>query len=979
MSHRQDFRAEGLGVNDDPPAQLALRLRTLRAQRGLSMGGLQQRSQLGKTTVSQALNGTRVPSEATVVSLARALGTQAEPLLALRQQACPTPSGTVVTPANSRMMTSFEDRYRRYVADWNQQLTVVGLDLSRPDRQCWPLDAAYLSLELAQAADGWQVTGEATGPSSVVRRAEQALAGRRRVLLKGLAGSGKTTLLQWLAVAAATDTLPEDLADWRGRIPFVLPLRTLIRRGRLPQPQEFLADTATPLASLQPDNWADSVLPHRGLVLVDGVDEVPHEHRQATRQWLEALLTAYKDMYMVVTTRPSAVPEGWLASQKFTELTVRPMSSADTRLFISRWHAAAGHSASGDEERAHLRDLEDALQVTVRTQRDLSQLSTTPLMCALICALHRERRGHLPHGRMELYAAALSMLLIRRDHERGITMPEGIQLTEQQSTRLLQRLAYWLIRNQQTEMDRATALALLDDALPAMPSVASQGNAEQVLEHLISRAGLIREPAADTVDFVHRTFQDYLGAQAAIDIRDVPLLVNHAHDDQWEDVIRMAVAHARPQEAAALLTDLIERGDREEEHRPRLHLLAAASLHYATEIHPDVRNIVEQRASALLPPRSFKEADLLAGLGPGILDLLPRSTDGLENDEVGAVIRTAAAIGGDQAYAVLQQLSSTLPVPNGYMSADHELSEGWGNFDAHEYAQDILLPRQHGAQSPTLTVRTHEQLETLALLKPIRRISFHGQFTAADIARHLSPEHTRLLQVSECQSLEDLQFIRDLPALQEIAMSECIQLSHLDDLAGLPLLSLRLLQMADTLSFETLADLPALTHLALYTVLPWRSLQQLPAPDGLTQLALGGWISAAVTGISRFSQLHTLIVNHQLDEIEWEEVASLPHLTELFVGECDLESTPRMLSIQRLNAHSERNDIPIHLIPELFPNLEHLSLNCRGWTPDITPLHEVRGLRISLANALQVRGLDAFPPGAVSIHPRPRTAPAQNP
>ncbi|MGW3690246.1 hypothetical protein [Streptomyces sp. NPDC005125] len=35
-----------------------------------------------------------------------------------------------------------------------------------------------------------------------------------------------------------------------------------------------------------------------------------------------------------------------------------------------------------------------------------------------------------------------------------------------------------------------------------------------MLEHLIGRTGLLRTPAADTVDFVHRTFQDYLGAQA---------------------------------------------------------------------------------------------------------------------------------------------------------------------------------------------------------------------------------------------------------------------------------------------------------------------------------------------------------------------------------------------------------------------------------------------------------------------------------
>ncbi|MCE0447639.1 hypothetical protein LT493_36885 [Streptomyces tricolor] len=41
----------------------------------------------------------------------------------------------------------------------------------------------------------------------------------------------------------------------------------------------------------------------------------------------------------------------------------------------------------------------------------MARLATNPLMCGLICALHRERRGYLPTGRKELYDAALTMLL----------------------------------------------------------------------------------------------------------------------------------------------------------------------------------------------------------------------------------------------------------------------------------------------------------------------------------------------------------------------------------------------------------------------------------------------------------------------------------------------------------------------------------------------------------------------------------------
>ncbi|GAA3372500.1 NACHT domain-containing protein [Streptomyces antimycoticus] len=963
--------------HEDPLAELALQLRHLRAQRGLQMGGLQQRTGLGRTTVSQALNGYKVPSEATLFALARALGTDVEPLLALRQAAMrlprsrdDSPRRVVRRPGRPTVQPSFEERYLSYVAERHSQLTVVGLNLSRPERACWPLDAAYLSLELAERREDWPADSEeADRPSVVVKRAEQAMAHCRRVLLRGLAGSGKTTLLQWLAVATARDELPEELAGWRGQVPFVLPLRTLVRRGPLPEPHEFLSAVGTPLAASQPEGWADGVLSQgKALVLVDGIDEVPQERRGPTRDWLEQLLAAYKDAHFVVTTRPSAVPEGWLSSSCFTELSVRPMSVADTEVFVCRWHTAARQSATTEAERSQLHDLEAALRVTARAQRDLAQLSSTPLMCALICALHRDRRGHLPHSRIELYEAALSMLLVRRDIERSIDVPEGIQLTEHQSIQLLQRLAYWLIRNRQTEMDRATALALVSDALPAMQAVAEQGTADQVLTHLVGRSGLLRQPTADTIDFVHRTFQDYLGAKAAIEAHDFPLLVNHAHDDQWEDVVRMAVAHARPTESADLLRRLVDRGDAEVEHRSRLHLVAAASLQYATELDPDARRLVEERARVLLPPRSQEEADALAALGPGILDLLP-GPQGLEYDEVISVILTAAGIGGDHAYAFLRRFAQSLP-PD---SASYALADSWKHFDADEYARDILIRfRDH----LSLSVRTHDQRNALRFLKPITSVTFREAFTEDEITEHLSPEHIRNLRIYSGQLLTELKFIRELPALTELALSDCIQLTHIEDLAGLPLSDLSLLHLPDEFSFDALASLSGITELSLYTRLPWESMAEMPAPEGLTRLFLGASIGTPLAGLSRWQQLRELVINTGPDKGEWQEISALPRLTELGIADYDLTQAVPIHSVTSLRL-LPGSDVQLNLVSDLFPNLKHLFINnlrSQLVTIDITPLSRLKGLEISISYPNGITGLERFTADAVMLNPRPRTA-----
>lgn len=105
-----------------------------------------------------------------------------------------------------------------------------------------------------------------------------------------------------------------------------------------------------PLAGSQPSGWADRVLAAgRGLLLVDGVDEVPEQERARTRRWLADLLTAFLGNLWLVTSRPSAVRAEWLGGDDFTELTLSPMSRENIAVFIRRWHEAAGADpAMGD-------------------------------------------------------------------------------------------------------------------------------------------------------------------------------------------------------------------------------------------------------------------------------------------------------------------------------------------------------------------------------------------------------------------------------------------------------------------------------------------------------------------------------------------------------------------------------------------------------------------------------------------------------
>ena len=652
-------------------------------------------------------------------------------------------------PARSAEDARFEQRYAEHMARKHGELTIHGLDFVHTRE--WRLDSAYISLEATQD------TGDALDAATSVS-ADRVLADHERVLLRGPAGSGKTTLLQWLAVTAARQTYDEHLAHLLGRVPFILPLRRVVRDGLPPTPDRFLHAVRSSLAGAQPAGWAERVLTAgRGLLLVDGLDEVPGPQRQETRRWLRELAGDFPGNLWLITSRPSAVREDWLADEGFTELTLAPMSRHDVAAFISRWHNAADADPG----------LADSLLSAVRTHPDLGRLAVNPLMCGLLCTLHRERRGRLPYGRRDLYEAALSLLLEERDKDRSVPVPEGLSLSKDSQIQLLQRLAHWMIRNGRSEMDHDDAVAQLDRSLSRTTHV--QATPHELFRHLLDRSGLLREPAEGRVDFVHRTFQDYLGAKAAVEEGDFPLLLDNAHKDQWEDVIRMAVAHARPAERARLLRGLVAkvpleggegagmsraaarqgRGDQGEfEGNVRNLLLAAACLEQATDLDPQVRAEVTSKTSRLFPPRSMAAARHVADIGgPMLLGLLP-GPQGLTDEEAACAVVAASRTGTDAALPVLARFRH-----HSSPALRRQLVWAWHRFETDEYAREVVA---HLDETGLYFTAHHvEHLRALRRMGGRERIQIVGRYHPRQLVEHIDPARLTHLWLREGYARHD--------------------------------------------------------------------------------------------------------------------------------------------------------------------------------------------------------------------------------
>ncbi|WP_406387076.1 NACHT domain-containing protein [Streptomyces sp. NBC_00211] len=646
---------------------------------------------------------------------------------------------------------AFEESYGRLVVSKLDQLELFGVTVSDPAQRSYPLSTAYISLSVAETAHraeddsldedlfslvSQKSQSESVGPKSAQAvggmRSEGAIAGFDRILLRGDAGSGKTTLLSWLAVNSARRSLDGELAKFNGFVPFLLPLRRFADCD-LPAPHEFLVEVGRQILGEMPTGWVNRVLGSgRALVLIDGVDELPEGRREEARRWLAELLDAYPNVRYIVTSRPGAAEEKWLSREQFTPIDLLPMSSLDIRSFIQHWHSAARACAgplADDTDLEELSRFERELIDAIGRQRQLRKLASNPLLCALLCTLSRDRRMQLPQGRMELYAAALDMLLVRRDMERRIDHPGAPRLTLSQKQKILGQFAYWLLRNRLSDASGAQATEQIRLALDSMPTVAN--DPASVFRYLLVRSGVLRKPVDDRVDFIHRTFQEYLAADAIIAIGDIGALVENAHLDQWHEVVTMAVGHARARERSEILHGLLRRGTAEPENTAQLHLLAGACLENADQIDTETFLAVHECMSKLLPPSSLSDAKELATVGESVLPLLHRSGRELLATKAAATVRTASLVGGEAALSVISGFAT-----DKRKAVYAELARAWTQFDLEEYAERVMVKSPFASKSLYVTnpqlfpvIPKFRNLERLDLTWPIKEVEWIGELS----------------------------------------------------------------------------------------------------------------------------------------------------------------------------------------------------------------------------------------------------------
>lgn len=542
-------------------------------------------------------------------ALAAILRTQSETLDAVKRVLADIGRMWEIAEHNAdRRMARFEANYRRAV---EQKLNRVQLFGIIAGTRAYPLTVAFVALEAEQRAhadDGLMSQG-----------AVHEVLGREgdRLWISGPAGAGKTTLLQWLAVQVAVNDLPEPLAHWRGRVPFFIRLRKF-HEGSFPPPPDWVGATVPPLEGSAPVGWVGQQLEgRRAVILIDGVDEIPELQRSAFGDWIDDFMRIYPGNIWVFSSRPLLASS--LHLDDVREISLRSMGERQVEKFIAHWHSAVSAEGS-DSDGEDLAELAERLHEQLRDRPSLRRLIASPLLCALVCALHRDRRALLPDGRRGLFEACTEMLLVLRDRQRNIRDGVSSRMSLDQKKGFLADLAYFMLRNDLTILPIAEMDAQFQRTMPRL-GLSEDLTIDDIRRFMVERSGLLRIPEPDSIDFRHKSFLEFLGASAILEAGDIRYLVGRATESGWHEVILHVASQCRTSQSGQLIQELLKRAEEESIGVPQLVLLALAASHEASSLDPDTRNQLHLAVDRLGRPQGA-EAEQWAAVGEFVVPMI---------------------------------------------------------------------------------------------------------------------------------------------------------------------------------------------------------------------------------------------------------------------------------------------------------------------------------------------------------------------
>ncbi len=536
-------------------------------------------------------------------------------------------------------------RHLAGLVDEHRRLRLIGI-YNRADLHPPRLREVYVSLRLAAGKDDARDF-----------HLPEIFGGKdRRLVVLGPPGSGKTTLLDYLTLVFAGH-VPSVLRKRLGRpLPLFARLRRLGEEGA-GTVLDLLRSSAP--VSL-PEGYVEGRLRRGGsVVLLDGLDEVLDQdlHRQAAEE-IRSLVREYPENWYVVTCRVA----GWRNQlPDFRTYEIRELSDDDVRQFVGAWYREVLRTqkvnvlgASPDPK--DLRKAEDDAFVDARERAEalcgslagnegLRRIARTPLILSLITLVHYHRVADLPQGRAQLYEKCLEILLELWDlSEHRLKPAETASLKEK--LLVLQELAFHYLRDDLLEAD----LKVLEDVVtPLLPELGTEATAKALIEQIWQRSGILVELALDRYGFAHRALQDYLAAAYVVENEADDVLLEHAAEERWREVILIGVGLAPKERARRLVAAFLQQEDDSALEMAGLSL--AEDVQVGEELREKVRRRLLVRLEAEESPDAFGRlaGALLTGDPEAARDWMRGVLEGRDPDQRSRLLKLLPALGEKQA------------------------------------------------------------------------------------------------------------------------------------------------------------------------------------------------------------------------------------------------------------------------------------------------------------------------------------------
>ncbi|MFW9263403.1 NACHT domain-containing protein [Nostoc sp. CALU 546] len=344
------------------------------------------------------------------------------------------------------------------------------------------------------------------------------------LMVVGKPGSGKTTYLQKIVTECNDGKLQAR------RIPALIKLREFVDDGR-----KYAYNLEPFLGQFWRLGNAEIELvlsQGKGLVLLDGLDEVAGEAGKQIAKEIKRFARIYPQVLMVVTCRTQTLPDffDW-QSQRFICIEVADFNEAQVRAFAAHWFGTVCADAGETKTQEFLE------QLFQEENKPTKELGITPILLSLICAVFHQT-GKFYSQRSKLYQECLELLLEQWDERRGIERDEIYRgLLVAQKLELLSYVAVKKFEQQQYVLFKQEELEVYIGEFLGI----NLQNSQEVLQVITSQHGLLIERSHKIWSFSHLTFQEYLVANWFYKHGDWEELASYITQENWRQVFLLVI------------------------------------------------------------------------------------------------------------------------------------------------------------------------------------------------------------------------------------------------------------------------------------------------------------------------------------------------------------------------------------------------------------------------------------------------------